>query len=35
MAQVLDGLNVREYLLAGGVSGDDIDTLMVRLRGWS
>jgi rhodanese-related sulfurtransferase len=35
MAQVLDGLDVREYLLAGGMSGDHIDTLVVRLRGWS
>jgi len=35
MAAVLDGLDVRDYLLAGGVAGDDIDTLVVRLRTWS
>jgi protein-tyrosine phosphatase len=35
MAQVLDGLDVREYLLAGGASDDDLDTLVVRLRRWS
>jgi hypothetical protein len=32
MAQVLGGLDVREYLLAGGASDDDLDTLVVRLR---
>ena len=35
MARVLDGLDVREYLLAGGASGYDLDTLVVRLRPWS
>jgi len=35
MAQVLGGLDVREYLLAGGASDDDLNTLVVRLRRWS
>jgi protein-tyrosine phosphatase len=35
MAEVLDGLDVRTYLLAGGASADDLDILVVRLRGWS
>jgi hypothetical protein len=35
MAAVLDGLDVRDYLLAGGVTVNDLDTLMVRLRPWS
>jgi hypothetical protein len=35
MAEVLDGLDVREYLIAGGAAPDDIDTLVVRLRPWS
>jgi hypothetical protein len=35
MARVLDGLDVREYLLAGGAFGYDLDTLVVRLRPWS
>jgi hypothetical protein len=35
MAAVLDGLDVRDYLLAGGVTVGDLDTLVVRLRPWS
>jgi protein-tyrosine phosphatase len=31
MASVLGGLDVREYLLAGGASADDIDTLVLKL----
>jgi protein-tyrosine phosphatase len=35
MARLLDGLDVRKYLLAGGASGYDLDTLVVRLSPWS
>ena len=35
MAQVLDGLDVRDYLLAGGAQERDLDTIVVRLRPWS
>ena len=35
MAEILGGLDARAYLVAGGVSDDDLDTLVVRLRGWS
>jgi protein-tyrosine phosphatase len=35
MAEVLEDLPVREYLLEGGASTDDLDTLVVRLRLWS
>ena len=33
MAEVLSEIDVREYLLAGGASSQDLDTLVVRLRG--
>jgi protein-tyrosine phosphatase len=35
MAAVLENLPTREYLLAGGASDADLDTLVVRLRPWS
>jgi protein-tyrosine phosphatase len=35
MARVLEGLDARGYLLAGGGTEQDLDTLVVRLRGWS
>jgi protein-tyrosine phosphatase len=35
MAGVLDGLDVRDYLLAGGVTVNDLDALVVRLQRWS
>jgi protein-tyrosine phosphatase len=35
MAAVLEDLPTREYLLEGGASSDDLDTLVVRLRRWS
>ena len=35
MAQVLDGLDVREYLGSAGAEDRDLDTLTVRLRPWS
>jgi protein-tyrosine phosphatase len=33
MAEVLAGLDVREYLLAGGASEQDLDTLVLKLGG--
>ncbi len=33
MAEVLDEIDVREYLIGGGASSQDLDTLVVRLRG--
>jgi protein-tyrosine phosphatase len=35
MAQVLEGVDVRSYLVAGGASQHDLDKLVVRLCGWS
>jgi hypothetical protein len=35
MAQVLDGLDVRDYLRGAGAEDRDLDTLVVRLRPWS
>ncbi len=32
MAEVLGEIDVREYLLAGGASPEDLDTLVIRLR---
>ena len=33
MAEVLADLDVRAYLLAGGATAEDLDTLVIRLRG--
>jgi hypothetical protein len=33
MADVLVDLDVRAYLLAGGATEDDLDKLVLRLRG--
>jgi hypothetical protein len=35
MARVLEEVDARGYLLAGGASTDDLHTLMVKLRPWS
>lgn len=35
MAEVLAGVDARAYLSAGGASDADLDTVVVRLRGWS
>jgi hypothetical protein len=35
MAEVLAGLDVREYLLGGGATADDLDRVVVRLCAWS
>ena len=35
MARVIEEVDPRAYLLAGGAEAHDIDTLVVRLRGWS